>query len=55
MSEVALAFAAGLAVGVFFTLMGLPLPAPPVLAGVMGIVGVWAGGQMGEWIVANVM
>lgn len=50
MQEVAAAFGAGVAVGVLFTLIKLPLPAPPVLAGVMGVAGVWAGGVVGQWI-----
>jgi len=29
--------------GAFFAIVRLPIPAPPVLAGVAGIVGVWAG------------
>lgn len=33
----------GLAVGVLFSFLKLPLPAPPTLAGVMGIVGMFVG------------
>jgi XapX domain-containing protein len=29
----------------------LPLPAPPVLAGVMGIVGVYLGGVVFDWLI----
>lgn len=43
MSEVLLALLAGLIVGVFFTLVRLPIPAPPTLPGVAGIVGVFLG------------
>ena len=39
-------FGTGLVVGLLFTAFKLPLPAPPVLAGVLGIVGIWAGGQL---------
>lgn len=39
-------FGTGLAVGLLFTALKLPLPAPPVLAGVLGIVGIWAGGKL---------
>lgn len=39
-------FGTGLAVGLVFTALKLPLPAPPVLAGVLGILGIWAGGQL---------
>jgi len=44
MKEVLLAVVAGFIVGIVFKLIKLPLPAPPVLAGVMGIVGVYLGG-----------
>lgn len=53
MQEVALAFAAGAAVGALFTVIGLPIPAPPVLSGVMGVVGVWAGAAATLWIQAQ--
>lgn len=45
MTEVLMALAAGFAVGIFFTMLKLPLPAPPVLSGIMGIVGVYLGGM----------
>jgi XapX domain-containing protein len=35
--------AVGIAVGLIFSRLGLPIPAPPVLAGVLGIVGIWLG------------
>ncbi|KLV09785.1 MULTISPECIES: XapX domain-containing protein [Photobacterium] len=44
MSEILLAMVAGLIVGLFFSAVKLPLPAPPVLPGIMGIVGVYLGG-----------
>jgi XapX domain-containing protein len=40
---VVLATLAGLTVGAFFAFLRIPVPAPPSLAGVMGIVGVWLG------------
>ncbi|WP_261130600.1 XapX domain-containing protein [Bacillus sp. Marseille-Q3570] len=43
MKEIALALLSGMAVGVIFKLIRLPIPAPPVLAGVAGIFGVWLG------------
>lgn len=43
MIEVIGALFAGLILGVVFTLMKLPIPAPPTLAGVAGIVGVFLG------------
>ena len=33
----------GLAVGILFSLLKLPIPAPPALAGILGIIGIWAG------------
>ena len=33
----------GVAVGGVFSLLRLPIPAPPVFAGLMGIVGLWIG------------
>ena len=42
MSEL-LAGLAGLGVGFIFAIMRLPIPAPPTLAGVLGIVGITVG------------
>lgn len=44
--EILLALAVGLVVGLVFSACKLPLPSPPVLAGVMGIVGIYLGGQL---------
>ena len=43
---VVLASLAGLVVGGFFAFFRIPVPAPPTIAGVMGIVGIWAGYQL---------
>lgn len=43
MLEIIKATLAGMACGVVFSLLKLPIPAPPVLAGVMGIIGVFLG------------
>ena len=51
MHEVVLATLAGFVVGVLFSAIKLPVPAPPVLAGVMGIVGVYLGGVTYQWII----
>ncbi|ORT49202.1 XapX domain protein [Vibrio sp. qd031] len=51
MSEVLMAMAAGLVCGLIFSALKLPIPAPPVLSGVMGIVGVYIGGMSYQWIV----
>ncbi|WP_226036808.1 DUF1427 family protein [Aquibacillus saliphilus] len=50
MKELILSLVAGLVIGVVFKLLRLPLPAPPVLAGVLGIVGVYSGGVLFDWI-----
>ena len=36
----------GLIVGLIFTAFKLPLPAPPVFSGILGIFGIWAGSQI---------
>lgn len=33
----------GAILGAVFRLLGLPVPAPPVFAGVMGVLGIWLG------------
>ena len=43
MGEVIIATISGFAVGVLFSFLRLPIPAPPVLPGVMGIMGVYLG------------
>ena len=41
----------GMGVGAIFAVFKLPVPAPPVFAGVMGIVGLWLGyGLIGKLI-----
>lgn len=51
MSQILLALLAGFIVGVLFSLIRLPVPAPPVLSGVMGIVGVYLGSLTYQWVV----
>lgn len=43
MTELLGALAAGLMAGLFFSFIKLPIPAPPALSGVIGIVGVYLG------------
>ena len=43
MKEVFLTTAVGVVVGATFSIFKLPIPAPPVFAGLMGIVGLWIG------------
>ncbi|GIM45780.1 XapX domain protein [Collibacillus ludicampi] len=40
----------GIIVGVIFTMFKLPLPAPPVLSGILGIVGIWLGSVLFRWL-----
>lgn len=41
----------GLLVGIIFSFLKLPLPAPNVLPGIAGIVGIYLGGQLFEYII----
>jgi XapX domain-containing protein len=50
MKEVLLSLVAGLLVGVLFKIIKLPIPAPPVLSGVVGIVGVYLGAVLVDWV-----
>lgn len=50
MKEVILSLLTGAVVGFLFTLFRLPIPAPPALAGIAGIVGVYLGMKIFEWI-----
>ncbi len=43
MKEIILSFLTGFVVGLIFSLLKLPIPAPPNLAGVMGIIGIFLG------------
>ncbi len=50
MQEIILALIAGLAVGFIFALIKLPIPAPPALSGIMGIVGIFLGYKLFQWV-----
>lgn len=50
MKEVILALLTGIVVGFIFALLKLPIPAPPALAGVTGIVGVYLGFKLFLWL-----
>jgi XapX domain-containing protein len=43
MKEVALSILTGFGCGIVFAAFKLPVPAPPVFAGVAGIIGLWIG------------
>jgi len=51
MRELYLTTLTGIGVGGIFSIFKLPIPAPPVFAGLMGIVGLW----IGYALVQNVM
>ncbi|GEL09069.1 XapX domain-containing protein [Salisediminibacterium halotolerans] len=53
MQEVLLALLAGAIVGFLFGIIKLPIPAPPALAGVMGIFGVYLGYQLFHYVSTN--
>lgn len=46
--EILLSLITGTVLGAAFRLLGLPVPAPPVLAGVVGIFGIWLGAMLAE-------
>lgn len=50
MKEALLSLLAGVLVGLLFKWIRLPLPAPPVVSGVLGIVGIYLGGKLFEWL-----
>lgn len=45
-----LSLVTGAVVGILFTVLRLPLPAPPVLSGILGIVGIYLGAKLVEWV-----
>lgn len=53
MSQLFLALLAGILVGIIFSALKLPLPAPPVMAGILGIVGIYLGGEAYKLIITK--
>ena len=53
MQTVLLALLTGSLVGVLFSWVKLPLPAPPALAGVAGIFGIYLGHLAYQWAIAQ--
>lgn len=45
-----LALITGVITGIIFSFLKLPLPAPPALPGIAGIVGIFAGAKIFEYI-----
>lgn len=50
MKLILLSLATGFIVGFVFALLKLPIPAPPALAGVMGILGIYSGFKAFDYI-----
>ncbi|MBI5742645.1 MAG: DUF1427 family protein [Candidatus Niyogibacteria bacterium] len=50
MSQALLSFVTGAVLGGIFTLLKLPLPAPGVFAGVVGVFGVFAGAVLVNYL-----
>jgi XapX domain-containing protein len=44
-----LALVTGLLAGAFFRFLQVPIPAPPTIAGILGIVGIFLGYQLVEY------
>lgn len=53
MQQILMALFAGLIVGLIFSFLKLPLPAPPVLPGIMGIAGVYMGGLLFQQYISH--
>lgn len=53
MTEIFLALATGAIVGILFSFLKLPLPAPPVLSGIAGIAGIYLGGVGYQWLLTR--
>jgi len=49
-AEVVLATLTGVLAGAVFALVDVPIPAPPALAGVMGIFGIYLGFKLVEYL-----
>lgn len=49
-NNIMLALVAGFIVGIIFTAIKLPLPAPPAIAGIVGILGIYLGHKCWLWV-----
>ncbi|KUP04084.1 XapX domain-containing protein [Bacillus coahuilensis m2-6] len=50
MKDVLLSLITGMIVGFLFAVFRLPIPAPPAFAGIMGIVGIYLGFKLFEYV-----
>jgi len=48
--DLVVSLAVGVSMGVIFAVMRLPIPAPPTLAGVVGVLGVFIGYRIVRWL-----
>jgi XapX domain-containing protein len=53
-SHLVLAMLTGIFAGALFSVIQLPIPAPPNLPGVLGIVGIFLGYRLIEWLGAHI-
>ncbi|MCM3718441.1 XapX domain-containing protein [Fictibacillus phosphorivorans] len=53
MKLIFLSIITGAVVGFVFAMLKLPIPAPPALPGIMGIVGIYLGFQLYVWVAAT--
>jgi XapX domain-containing protein len=52
MKTVVIALITGFIVGFIFAFLKLPIPAPPALAGISGIIGIYLGFKCFQWILS---
>jgi len=52
-SEILVALLTGILVGALFALVDVPIPAPPNVAGILGIVGIYLGYKFVQWLAPN--
>ncbi|MFB6198364.1 MAG: XapX domain-containing protein [Halobacteriaceae archaeon] len=53
MNKIILTTIVGGVVGLLFGLLDLPIPAPPALSGVMGIVGIFGGYKVANYLIEH--
>ena len=51
MKDMILSLVTGFIIGGLFQAVKLPVPAPPVFAGVLGVVGIFLGARAWTWVV----
>ncbi|WDE14041.1 XapX domain-containing protein [Thalassomonas haliotis] len=51
MTEILIALTAGTIIGIVFSLLKLPIPAPQAISGVAGILGIYLGSLTYSWII----